>query len=175
MSEAIKKAYVVEWSGPFSDEQLCEIEDKANSGCLYIVSGLRKYQRGESRIQYIGISQRGAIVRFQDNNHPSHQVLRNRRCWLGHLSNVSQEATRTNLELIESALIYTCQAELDLNVKKKSSHPKKPVVVINRWLTTTGDYREKRISPVQKSVPDIVLYDGEHFWTCERLSFEPYL
>lgn len=173
MSEAIKKAYVVEWSGPYTDEQLEEIEDKSNSGCLYIVSGLRKYQRGEPKIQYIGISERGAAVRFHDKSHPSEQVIRNRQYWLAHLSNVSQETTRANLELIEHALIYTCQT--DVNKSKKASHPKKPVVVINRWLTIDGYYRERRISPVQKAVPDIILFDGENFWTCEQLQFEQFL
>ena len=28
MSEPIKKAYVVEWTGPFTDEQLDQIKDK---------------------------------------------------------------------------------------------------------------------------------------------------
>lgn len=173
MSEAIKKAYVVEWSGPFNDDQLDEMGNKSDSGCLYIVSGLRKYQRGEAKIQYIGISERGAVIRFNDKGHPSEQVIRDRQYWLGHLSNVTQEMTRANLELIEHALIYTCQT--DINKSKKASCPKKPVVVVNRWLTTDGTYRERRISPVQKAVPDVILFDGDSFWTCERLNYEPYL
>ena len=171
MSEAIKKAFVVEWQGPFSEEELDRIEDKSKSGCLYIISGLRRYQHGEPKIQYIGITKRGAVVRFQDKNHPSEQVLRNRQYWLGHLSNVNQEAAKANRELIESALIYTCQTEL--NKKKKSSPPKKPVVVVNRWITADGEFfREKRITPVQKAVPDVILYDGDDFWTCERLKYK---
>ena len=34
---------------------------------------------------------------------------------------------------------------------------------------------ERRISPVQKAVPDIILFDGENFWTCEQLKFEQFL
>jgi len=171
MSEAIKKAYVVEWSGPFTDEQLEQIEDKSGSGCLYIVSGLKKYQRGAARIQYIGITERGAAVRFTDKNHPSKNVVRERRYWLAHLSNMAQETTRANLELIEHALIYTCQA--DENKSKKHSRPKKPMVVVNRWITSDGCYyREYRTSPVQKAVPDVIVYDGEYFLTCERLKYE---
>ena len=171
MSEPVKKAYVVEWVGPFTDKQLEQIEDKHNSGCLYIVSGLKKYQRGAPKIQYIGITERGAAVRFTDNKHPSGNVVRERRYWLAHLSNMAQETTRANLELIEHALIYTCQT--DVNIKKKRSHPKKPVVVVNRWITTDGCYyRENRTSPVQKAVPDVIVYDGESFWTCERLKYK---
>ena len=171
MSEAIKKAYVVEWSGPFTDEQLEQIEDKSASGCLYIVSGLKKYQRGAARIQYIGITERGAAVRFTDKNHPSKNVVRERRYWLAHLSNMAQETTRANLELIEHALIYTCQT--DENKSKKHSRPKKPMVVVNRWITSDGCYyREYRTSPVQKAVPDVIVYDGEYFLTCERLKYE---
>ena len=167
MSEAIKKAYVVEWSGPFTDEQLEQIEDKSASGCLYIVSGLKKYQRGAARIQYIGITERGAAVRFTDKNHPSKNVVRERRYWLAHLSNIAQETTRANLELIEHALIYTCQT--DENKSKKHSRPKKPMVVVNRWITSDGCYyREYRTSPVQKAVPDVIVYDGEYFLTCEK-------
>lgn len=113
------------------------------------------------------------ILLLADKSHPSEQVIRNRQYWLAHLSNVSQETTRANLELIEHALIYTCQT--DVNKSKKASHPKKPVVVINRWLTIDGYYRERRISPVQKAVPDIILFDGENFWTCEQLKFEQFL
>ena len=171
MSEAIKKAFVVEWQGPFTEEELDRIEDKSKSGCLYIISGLRRYQHGDPQIQYIGITKRGAVVRFHDKNHPSEQVLRNRQYWLGHLSNVNQEATKANRELIESALIFTCQTEL--NKKKKCSPPKKPVVVVNRWITADGEFfREYRITPVQKAVPDVILYDGDDFWTCERLKYK---
>ena len=161
---------MVEWSGPFTDEQLEEMDDKPNSGCLYIISGLLKYQHGEPKIQYIGISERGAAIRFNDKDHPSKEVVRERRYWLAHLSNISQEATRDNLELIEHALIYTCQT--DRNISKRASNPKKPVVVINRWLTTDGTYRERRITPVQMAVPDVIVYDGDCIWTCERLKRE---
>lgn len=169
MAEPIKKAYVVEWSGPFTDEQLDEFEDKSSSGCLYIVSGLRKYQRGEPTIQYIRISERGAIVRFHDKAHPSENIIRERRYWLAHLSNFNQEATRANLELIEHALIYTCQS--DINKSKRYNPPKRPVVIINRWLKTDCvSYRVRRISPVQLAVPEVILYDGDDFWTCNSLA-----
>lgn len=173
MSEAIENAYVVEWWGPYTDEQLEEIEDRADSGSLYIISGLRKYQRGNPKIQYIGISERGAIVRFHDKGHPGKNVVRERRYWLAHLSNLQQEATRANLELVEHALIYTCKTEI--NKKKKGRVPKTPVVVINRWFTKNGNYREKRTTPVQLVVPDVILYDGRRFWTCERLKYCPSL
>ena len=173
MSEPIKKAYVVEWKGPYTDEQLNTMENKSESGCIYIVYGLRKYQRGNPKIQYIGITVKGAVIRVHQKGHPSENVVRARRYWFGHLSNVVQEATRSNLELIEHALIYTCKT--DINKSKKYSHPKKPVVVINRWITPDDYYRENRTSPVQKAVPDVIVYDGTYFWKSDKLKYEPHL
>lgn len=173
MSDSIKKTFVIEWKGPYSQEDIDEINDKSQSGCLYLISGLVKRQRGAPRLQYIGLSSRGAAIRFKDHDHKEKLIIREKQYWLGHFSNQRQEITQANLGLAESALIYTCQPPL--NVKKKTYRPGKPVAVINRWMTCDGDYRERRIYPVQKTVPDVIVYDGESFWTCEQLKFESFL
>lgn len=170
MRESIKKTYVIEWKGPFSQDEIDVLDDKPGSGCLYLISGLVRYEHGTPKLQYIGLSTRGAAVRFKDYDHKENLVIREKEYWLGHFSNQRQETTKGNLELAEFALRYTCQPPL--NEKKKSSRPGAPVAVINRWMTCDGLYREKRIHPVQKTVPDVIVYDGESFWTCERLNYE---
>ena len=153
--------------GPYTREEIDDNLDKRKSGCLYLVSGLTRYEHGSPRLQYIGISERGAAVRFHDKDHKSELISRERQFWLGHFSNLNQEATRSNLELAEHALVYACEPER--NVAKIFSPPRKPVVVINRWFTQEGYYREKRLYPAQKEVPDVIVYDGESFWKCDRL------
>ena len=170
MSESIRKTYVIEWKGPFSQEDIDAINDKPRSGCLYLISGLVKYEHGGPKLQYIGLSTRGAAIRFKDRGHKENLVIHEKQYWLGHFSNQRQEATPANLELAEFALIYTCQPPL--NDKKKINRPGAPVAVINRWMTCNDRYREKRIHPVQKTVPDVIVYDGETIWTCERLKYE---
>ena len=172
MSEPVKKAFVIEWQGPYTLEEINELQDKRNSGSMYMVSGLHRYQHGESIVQYIGISKRGAAIRFHDKGHKSELVSRECQYWLGHITN-APETNKDNRELAEYALIYTCQPPL--NEKKKVTRPKQPVVVINRWLNEAGEYRQRRVWPVQKDVPDIIFFDGEAFWTCERLKLEYYL
>ena len=173
MSAAIKKTYVIEWQGPFSLDEINEIKDKRNSGSLYLVSGLQRYQHGQSVVQYIGISKRGAAIRFKDKEHKSELVSRERQYWLGHIINVS-EKNKDNRELAEYVLVYTCQPPL--NEKKIVNRPSQPAIVINRWLNKAGvAYRKYRVWPVQKVVPDVILYDGEAIWTCESLFKEPHL
>lgn len=172
MSAAIKKTYVIEWQGPFSLDEINEIKDKRNSGSLYLVSGLQRYQHGQSVVQYIGISKRGAAIRFKDQGHKSELVSRECQFWLGHITNTS-EKNKDNRELAEYALVYTCQPSL--NKMKKSTRPHEPVVVINRWLNEAGEYRQRRVWPVQKDVPDIILFDGDDIWTCESLKWESML
>jgi len=173
MSEAIRKTYVIEWQGPFTLKEINEIKDKKSSGSLYLVSGLQRYQHGESVIQYIGISSRGAAIRFKDKGHKGELVQRERQYWLGHITNAS-EKNRDNLELAEHVLIYTCKAPLNKN--KKDNAPHEPAIIANRWLNKTGDtYRQRRLWPVQKDVPDIILFDGDHVWTCDSLKWRPEL
>ena len=167
MSQPIKKTFVVEWQGPFTQEEVDSIINKRKSGCMYLVTGLAHYQRGDSILQYIGISTRGAAVRLHDRGHKCEKVPRECRFWLGHFSNLNQETTRTNLELAEHVLIYHCQPEQ--NVSKKMNPPHKPAIVINRWLKADGKYRTRRTNPAQQALPDVILYDGDEFWTCDQL------
>lgn len=166
----IKKSYIIEWQGPFSLDEINGIKDKGNSGSLYLVSGLQRYQRGESVIQYIGITKRGAAIRFMDKGHKSEQVARERQYWLGHITNAPEKRIKDHRELVEYALVYTCQPPL--NEKKKKSRPHEPVVVINRWLNCSGEFRQRRVWPVQKDVPDVIFYDGYDFWTSESLKWK---
>lgn len=173
MSAAIKKTYVIEWQGPFSLDEINEIKDKKNSGSLYLVSGLQRYQRGDSVVQYIGISKRGAAIRFKDKEHKSELVPRERQYWLGHITN-APEKKESNLRLVEHALLYTCKPPL--NVQNVDRQPHFPVLVVNRWLNKSGDiYRQRRIWPVQKDVPDIIMFDGTDAWTCDKLIWRPEL
>ena len=170
MLASIKKAYVVEWRGPYTEEKINQIHDKHNSGAVYIVSGLQRYEHGTPVIQYIGITKRGAAIRFVDKGHKSQNVPRERQYWLAHLSNPALERIRDNLELVEHALIYACDPEQ--NEKKRYSPPKHPVALVNRWFTDDGRYRERRVWPVQKEVPDVIVFDGESFWTSGSLKRE---
>lgn len=170
MLASIKKTFVVEWRGPYTEEKINLIHNKQDSGALYIVSGLQRYEHGSPVVQYIGITKRGAAIRFVDKGHKSQNVSRERQYWLAHLSNLTFEKNRDNLELVEHALIYVCDPEQ--NEKKRYSLPKHPVALVNRWFTEDGQYRERRVWPVQKYVPDVIVFDGESFWTCGRLKRE---
>ena len=167
MSQPIRKSFVIEWRGPFTQEEIDSIINKKKSGCMYLVTGLARYEHGKPRLQYIGISTRGAAVRLHDRGHKCELVPRECRFWLGHFSNLNQEATRTNLELAEHALVYYCQPEQ--NESKMMSPPQKPTIVINRWLKANGEYRTRRVTPAQQAIPDVILYDGDEFWACDQL------
>ena len=54
MSEPVKKTFVIEWQGPYTLEGINEIKDKKNSGSMYMVSGLQRYQHGQSVVHTSG-------------------------------------------------------------------------------------------------------------------------
>lgn len=173
MSGAIKKTYVIEWQGPFTLDEINEIKDKKNSGSLYLVSGLQRYQHGDSVVQYIGISKRGAVIRFKDKEHKSGLVPRERQYWLGHITN-APEKNEKHRRLVEHALLYTCKPPL--NVQNLYRQPHEPVIVVNRWLNKAGDtFRQHQRWPVQKDVPDVILFAYDEVWTGSMLKWRPEL
>jgi hypothetical protein len=69
----IKKSYIIDWSGPYTLEDLEDYID-STADCFYLISGLQKYQRGSDKIQYIGITERGVPKRLKDAMHHINEV-----------------------------------------------------------------------------------------------------
>ena len=161
----IKKTYIIDWSGPYTIDNIKDYIDSA-ANCIYLISGLQKYQRGSEQVQYCGITQRDVIERLEDEYHHIKEVPRDCQIWVGRFANPLFRRNRRNLELVEHLLIY--YEKPYLNDKKTKSPPKEPVVVVNRWRDTNDKYRQRRLYAVQE-IPDVIMFDGEEFWKADRL------
>ena len=162
----IKKSYIIDWSGPYTIDNLESYINGNAADCIYLISGLQKYQRGSGQVQYCGITQRDVLKRLKDEFHHINEVPRDCQIWMGRFANPAFRRDRHNLESVEHLLIY--YEKPFLNDKKKKAPPKEPVVVINRWRDTNDNYRQRRRHPVQE-IPDVIMFDGEEFWSADRL------
>ncbi|MDD4703589.1 MAG: hypothetical protein EOM29_05715 [Bacteroidia bacterium] len=164
--KSLKKNFVIEWKGPFYDVDKLKDEDFQNS--FYLISGLIKSQRGESRVQYCGISHsRSVCSRLHDKKHTQEKVTRNKQIWIGKFSD-DKLNTKANIELAEHLIVYYCKPEL--NKKKTKTIPKEPISIINRWKKPSGEFWRRKQYPVQQHINSVVLYDGESFWYAEKFN-----
>ncbi|HBN04762.1 MAG TPA: hypothetical protein DD434_03095 [Bacteroidales bacterium] len=164
--KSLKKNFVIEWKGPYYCIEDIKEEDFQNS--FYLISGLQKSQRGESRVQYCGISYlRSVFSRLHDKKHKHEKVKRDKQFWIGQFSN-SRLNTKENIELAEHLIIYYCGTEL--NEKKTKTIPKEPISIINRWKKPSGEFWRRRQYPVQQHINSVILYDGESFWYAEKFN-----
>ncbi len=154
---------IVQWRGPYTYEQLeANLELGQGSG-LYLISGKVKYQKTDAEIKYCGITERGFLKRFNDENHKLWDIKREQQIWLGTI--LTPEPTRTYLERAEALIIYFWQPEL--NTRKKVTPPR-PTTVINYWLKEDGTPRYRQHS-LTKELSDVLSWDGT-YWRTGNLS-----
>lgn len=163
--KSLKKNFVIEWKGPYYCIEDIKEEDFQNS--FYLISGLQKSQRGESRVQYCGISYlRSVFSRLHDKKHKHEIVKRDKQFWIGKFSD-KRLNTKDNIELAEHLIIYYWGTEL--NEKKTKTLPKEPVSIINIWKKTSGEFWLRRDYPVQY-IDGVILYDGDSFWRAKKFT-----
>jgi len=154
------KTYIINWQGPYEDEDLNTIDD--NSG-LYLITGYQKHKKTEL-IQYCGITEQNFATRLNNNHHKKELITRDRKFWIGKIKS-DKKITRDDLEIVEKLIIYFWQPIL--NEKKKYSLPS-PTVVINRWYYTNGVIR-KRIKHEAQKLHDVIFWDGTDWHLSDRL------
>ncbi|MDD4703852.1 MAG: hypothetical protein VB048_00010 [Bacteroidaceae bacterium] len=165
--ESIKKNFVIEWKGPYYDIQ--EIKNEEFQNCFYLLTGLKKYDRGLPEIQYCGISfSRSIYQRLLDRGHKQNDIKWEKQIWIGGLSN-KRLNTKKNIELVEHLIIYYWQPIL--NNKKKHTPPSEPISIINRWKNKKGLFLKKITYPAQH-IDDVILFDGKSFWSSNKLKKE---
>ncbi|MBR2610900.1 hypothetical protein, partial [Desulfovibrio sp.] len=60
------KVYCVSWRGPYSLDEIVNSDfADEDPNIIYILVGKRIYERGDNKIQYIGISGQGARARLR--------------------------------------------------------------------------------------------------------------
>ena len=155
--------YIIKWRGPFNDNELLNNDE---SHGLYLITGFQKYKRTEN-IQYCGITERKFFQRLNDVEHKKGLVPRERQFWLGKIISNS-EVMRSDLEKVESLIIYFLQIEL--NVLKKVNAPK-PTAIINRWYDKEGNLR-KNIRHEAQKLEDVIMWDGELWHFSNRLKIQ---
>ena len=160
----IENCFVIEWKGPFYD--IDQIRDEEFENSFYLITGKVPYQRTKSCIQYCGISKKRLVFkRLMDKDHTHNFINRDKQIWIGQFSNKNNNLDR-HIELAETIIIYYWKPELNENKIEKP--PKLPIGIINRWLTTSGNYRKNIKYPAQQ-LDDVIMYDGENFWATKKL------
>lgn len=148
------KTYVVNWHGPFTDE---EVENFNDAFGLYLITGKLKSQKiGD--IQYCGITERNLCDRLK-RHHKKSLVSRDRQYWLGQIESSSRRLQRKDLELVESLVIYFWQVEL--NERKRKRAPER-VVIVNRWFNKDGILRMRK-THIGQHLNDVIFWDGEEW------------
>lgn len=152
------KTVILNWYGPYTDDDLKQEKELGNG--LYLITGKRMYQHGDSEIQYCGITEGKFCSRLSDTHHRKNEVTRNRNFWLSEVK-YPLEVNRELLEFAEKIIVYFWQPEL--NDRKKISVPKE-TTVINRWFTKD---REPRINQkeIYKNLDDVLSWDGKNWRT----------
>lgn len=150
------KIYCVSWRGPYSlDEIVSSDFADEDPNIIYILVGKRIYERGDNKIQYIGISGQGARARLR-YHHKAENVRHDPTVWIGHID--KSDVERNDLELAESVLVYFSQPPL--NEKKTSNAPKESCSVISRYYKKNGDVYKNQKSYLTM-LPDVLMWSKE--------------
>ena len=157
MSDRKQLAVIVDWYGPYNTlkEANMAAGDEYKDG-LYMVIGRQRYQRGDSQLQYLGISD-SLCERLHECHRKIQKVTRERRLWLGVVSSLFGSG-RPKLEQVEWAYIYFLQ--LPLNEKKKTTPPQIEITVTNRWWNKVPEWN--RLKRPHEDWPDIIDYSVCH-------------
>jgi hypothetical protein len=155
------RTFLVDWYGPFDDTEiathelrkLLEWPELAENG-LYAIIGKKKNQK-KCRLQYIGISKNTFAQRFV-NHHAIEDVCREKSIWVGKL-NLEDEALKSELELVEHALLHFSD-DVPMNDKKKKSLPSRSCIVISRFWDKKGNLVPKA-DQCFEVVPSVIIWD----------------
>lgn len=154
------KLYIVNWYGPYNDENLKSNEVSLG---LYLMTGKQKHDRLLD-IKYCGITKRLVHKRILYSHHKKELITRDRQYWIGKVTSMSK-ITRKDLELIEDLIIYFWQPKL--NDKKKHKLPS-PTVILNRWFNIKGELRHKTKYEGQK-LNDVIYWDNQYWHLSKSL------
>ena len=149
-------AAIVDWYGPYYSQQeaaKCAKEDYEAG--LYLIIGKKKYEHGESRLQYIGIADL-LYGRLKGQHDKIPTVTRDQELWLGEIVS-AWGSGRARLELVEWAYIYFL--DIAQNLRKKRNPPPQEITIINRWWPKNFD--SIRVKRPHRAWPDIIDYSIE--------------
>jgi hypothetical protein len=155
-------AIVIDWFGPYSLETAKKMAREEFDSGLYMVIGKQKYQKSNAKLQYIGIA-----TWLENRLCYAHETLCKiehvHQVWLGEVVSTGvpgpkDQVRDVQLELAEWAHVYF--TEVQLNEKKKSTPPRKPVTVINRWWKPD---EKPRLRKVHRDWPELIDYRGEEY------------
>lgn len=160
------KTIIVQWTGPFTLEEVCESE---GGNGIYLLTGKRKYERSE-QIQYCGITEGEFCYRINKAQHHKLNEIREETLsiWLGEVV-YPKKFKRSHLELAEHCFVYWWQP--NLNESKTAYCPNNPVCFISQWFTKDGEAR-LNCPPIVKDLPDVLWWDEEQ-WRSGRLKVWP--
>ena len=153
-------AIVVDWYGPFSEEEAIKyIKKEKIDHAIYTVIGKQKCKRGNDKIQYIGLSKQ-TYSRLLNHSKIEH-VTQNKQIWIGKISSFSvpgkkEKVTNIMTDLAEWAHVYFLKPAL--NRYKIINPPDKPVTVVNRWWKKDNT---PYINGVHKDWPTLIDYFGK--------------
>ncbi|SHN51990.1 hypothetical protein [Desulfovibrio litoralis] len=159
----------INWHGPFTRDDInCENHCKdddclcLSGNGLYALFGMQKYER-KAKLQYIGLTQRRYIDRFNEkqdteNQHRINDISRNLMIWLGKVETPKRTVKREILEAAEYALIYF--SEPQMNEKKTIYAPKFDCTVISRFFHKNSDKLRKRIPKLLNDIPDVISWNA---------------
>jgi len=150
-------AIKINWYGPYMQEQVDAIED---GNGLYLLTGKRKYQRDDPKIQYFGITERPFRERLNNYHHKLSEITKELEIWLGYIE-YPTEYSRAHLEMAETILVYFWQPEL--NERKKINIPS-PITIVSHWFKPDGNARINQRS-IYRDLPDVISWDGYHWRT----------
>ena len=157
---SIIETYVIHWFGPYHGVDVKFLPEKS---VIYLVTGLQKSKKVITS-EYIGITEQFVSSRFNDKTHKPKRINRKKEIWVGKLQN--KRPLRSNLEIIESVLVYFWQP--DLNDKKKCRPPNDSTAILNLWHTIDDVLRKHKRHAAQK-LHDFIYWDGELWHVSERL------
>ncbi|MGI8555762.1 MAG: hypothetical protein ACR2LT_05350 [Pyrinomonadaceae bacterium] len=158
------KTVIVQWSGAFSYEQVCD-SDKGNG--IYLLTGKKKHERNY-QIQYCGITEDYFCNRINRNHHKLTKIKNDTlSIWLGEII-YPDRFNRNLLELAEHCFVSFWLPEL--NDRKTVYYPKYSICFISQWFNAQEQPRLIRPSIV-KGLPDILWWDEER-WRTGNLKVE---
>lgn len=145
------RAYVINWYGPYSYENLNQNKHK---NVLYLIAG--KLKRDGLIYTYCGITNGTAFKRINNLSHKSWSLKSNVEYWVGVVER-KNKPSRSLLETLENVIINFWKPEL--NERKVWLRPKNRIVIINQWLNTSGEIRINKNHIIQ-DLNDFIFYNG---------------